>query len=97
MYFDKRLPQDYEDILIKLGKHPHWDLAILHRPGECQMCDYVPDLQAWRNLHGINFTGSTEPSKAPCWSMVGRTIEEVYAWRNNRPIEYPTPKAGGGG
>lgn len=106
MFYDKRLPQDYEDILITLGKHPHWDLAILHAPGECQMCDYVPDLQAYRAEHNICFTGevptmpvegSSRPLKAPCWSGVGRTIQEVYFWKNNRPVEYPAPKAGGGG
>lgn len=94
MFYDKRLPQDYEDVLVThLGKHPHWDLAILHAPGECQMCDYVPDLQEWREAHRINFTGRDVAGFAPCWSLVGRTLDECYTWRGNRPIEYPTLKA----
>lgn len=107
MYYDKRLPQDYEDLIIQNnGKYPHCDAAVLHAPNTCQRCDYHVALQTYRLANHICFTGedpivpvegSRIVSKAPCWSLVGRTIRTVYKWVHNRPVDYPAPKAGGGG
>jgi hypothetical protein len=74
MYWDKRLPQDYEDLLREYGYSPHCDAAVLHGPSECMACDSYPVLQRWRLENRIAFTGEL-PQVDPLVSVVDHLID----------------------
>lgn len=63
---------------------PHCDSAILHAPGDCTYCDHYPEWQQLRAAWRINFTGSTDPDKAPCPSEHRRPAEIRDRWPGNR-------------
>lgn len=63
---------------------PHCDSEVLHAPGRCATCDdNRPDLQEFRLLHGINFTGETDPAKLPCPATTHRPLETIERWGGN--------------
>jgi hypothetical protein len=108
MFFDKRLPQDYEDLLRAYKHSPHCDAAVLHAPGICIACDAFPALQEYRLTREVDFTGLSSqpgidveaislPSKAPDWAETCRPIALIEKWEGNRILEYPAPQVGGGG
>lgn len=67
---------------------PHCDPMILHAPGKCQFCALNPDWQQYRQIANINFTGESDPDKAPCPSLFFRTSEIRDRWPGNRPEGY---------
>jgi hypothetical protein len=68
---------------------PHCDSNVLHAPGSCQYCDGYSDWQQERIKNKINFTGETDPNKAPCPAMAQRPIENIEAWYGNVPQPLP--------
>ncbi len=66
---------------------PHCDASILHPPGSCTYCDLHPEWQELRQIWGINFTGQSDPKKAPCPSERIRTVAQAHQWAGNRPTE----------
>jgi len=76
-------------ILDIIRQFPHCDALVLHAPGECEYCDRHPDWQQLRQMWGINFTGKTQPTKAPCPAERRRSVEKIHRWGGNRP----SPKA----
>lgn len=69
----------------RTGLIPHCDSNILHAPGECRYCDDgYPDLQEFRALHLINFTGQHDPNKLTCPAEVARRLEDIELWGGNR-------------
>jgi hypothetical protein len=64
---------------------PHCDSRVLHRPGECEYCDRHPEWQQLREVWGINFTGGTDPKKAPCPATRDRDVATIHRWGGNRP------------
>jgi hypothetical protein len=70
---------------------PHCDPRVLHAPGDCSVCDEQPALQRAREVAGVNFTGGTDPSKAPCPSDLARGPGVAERWRGNAPK--PAPEA----
>jgi hypothetical protein len=68
--------------------YPHCDQSILHAPGVCEYCDKHPDWQALREGWGINFTGGTDATKAPCPSTFFRPSDYRDAWPGNTPEGY---------
>jgi hypothetical protein len=67
----------------------HCDQTILHAPGACDYCDHYPEAQALREWWRINFTGETDPGKAPCPSEHFRSAELRDRWPGNTPEGYP--------
>lgn len=68
-----------------IKQFPHCDMNVLHRPSTCEFCDLHPEWQQLREVWGINFTGETDPAKAPCPSARFRHHRDVHAWGGNRP------------
>lgn len=66
---------------------PHCDQLILHAPDSCLYCDDYPDLQAYRQILGIAFSGD-EPTgeQLPCPSTARRSTETINRWPGNRPF-----------
>lgn len=66
---------------------PHCDASILHAPSVCKFCDMHPDLQEYRVLARIAFTGSPEElgteRLAPCPSTHFRAPEHRDLWGGN--------------
>lgn len=81
---------DYDQPDLNGFKMPmaHCDQTILHAPGKCQYCDHYPEAQALREWWNINFTGESDPSKAPCPSEFRRAAEVRELWGGNRPKAY---------
>lgn len=64
---------------------PHCDSAILHAPGVCKYCDKYASWQEYRELSGINYTGESDPAKAPCPSTYFRPGALRDEWPGNTP------------
>lgn len=68
---------------------PHCDSSILHEPGSCVYCDRYPELQEYRTVSRIAFSGSAdelgnkETKIAPCPSTYFRTPEIRDRWYGN--------------
>lgn len=62
---------------------PHCDASVLHAPGACRYCDLYPARQHSRVLQRINFTGETDPDKAPCPSEYFREPSVRDRWPGN--------------
>lgn len=69
-----------------LAAMPHCDSTILHAPGSCGFCDLYPQRQEDRVTQRINFTGESEPDKAPCPSEYFRPPELRDRWPGNRAV-----------
>lgn len=69
---------------------PHCDARILHAPGECKYCDWFPQRQQDRITQSINFTGQTDPKKAPCPAMFFRDADSLAHWGGNQPQKCKT-------
>jgi hypothetical protein len=85
---DPKVPERYPapaSAYDTLGQFPHCDPLILHRPGICEFCDRHADWQAIREVWEINFTGETDPQKAPCPSAKYRPAYQAHRWHGNRP------------
>ena len=72
------------------GRFPHCDHRIVHKPGECEICDeYAPLLQYIRQIWGINFTGEHViqndhgTAMLPCPAEVARPYAVLNAWHGN--------------
>jgi len=79
----------------KNGQAPHCDPNVLHKPGECEICDkYCPEAQQERIRKNINFTGHDDLGKEPCpaWAARGKNCQ---SWQGNVP--YKTIKCSGCG
>lgn len=74
-------------MIVPIEQFPHCDSAVLHKPGDCKYCDEHPDWQELRERWRINFTGETDPEKAPCPSTLRRTAAQVHRWPGNQPTE----------
>jgi hypothetical protein len=72
-------------ILDVIRQFPHCDALVLHAPGECRYCDAHPDWQQLRQMWGLNFTGKTQPTKAPCPAERRRPASLIHRWFGNRP------------
>jgi hypothetical protein len=95
MFYDKRLPQAYEDLLRMYEYSPHPDAAVLHPPGTCLACDFLPELSEYRLTHGVPFTGLPDALGAVCWSERDRNLSMIYKWAGNRPVLAPAPPTDG--
>lgn len=66
---------------------PHCDSSILHAPGKCKFCDMSPELQEYRRLARIAFSGEPDElgneSVAPCPSTHFRSPEKRDLWGGN--------------
>lgn len=82
---------DEKSAYALLGQFPHCDAAILHKPGDCEYCDRHPEWQAMRIATRTNFSGETDPAKAPCPSAHHRTARTAHAWPGNRPTNVEVP------
>jgi hypothetical protein len=67
-----------------IRQFPHCDPLVLHEPGECRFCDLHPERQQLRQMWGINFTGKSDPKKAPCPAERHRSAELINRWGGNR-------------
>lgn len=74
-----------EEILNASERLPHCDMFVLHRPGTCDYCDKVPELQRYRIKYGINFTNESDPELADCPSWEARPVERIERWGGNVP------------
>ena len=63
---------------------PHCDPRVLHKPGECNICDTFPELQTARKKMMINFTGYKEEGFGPCPADATRPNSH-HLWPGNRP------------
>lgn len=70
---------------------PHCDQSVLHSPGECSYCDECSDWQKLRELWKINFTGHSDPDKAPCPSERLRPAYVAHRWVGNQPTNIQVP------
>jgi len=59
-----------------IDQFPHCDSFVLHKPGECEYCDRLPDWQELREAWGIAFTGHSD-------EITGRWGNESY---NGGPV-----------
>lgn len=81
-------------------RFPHCSSRTLHKPGECQYCDELPDWQALRQAWGIAFTGHSSDTETyydyttgkaenrlliPCPSERDRTATDIHKWHGNQP------------
>ena len=66
------------------GAMPHCDPRVLHKPGECGICDHYPELQDARRKMMISFTGYSEEDFGPCPADFIRK-ETHSLWPGNRP------------
>ena len=64
---------------------PHCDPRILHKPGDCEICDHYPDLQEARVRMMINFTGEAQENYGPCPADFLRGASH-HEWAGNRPM-----------
>ena len=88
-YHERPQPDEYKLYAEAVRRNgadiaPHCDSEVLHRPGACQYCDHRPDLQEFRLLHGINFTGENDPAKLSCPAAAKRSVETIERWGGNR-------------
>ncbi len=68
-----------------IPQFPHCDSAVLHSPAQnCEYCNRHPNWQSLREYWRINFTGETDPTKAPCPSTRLRDLETINRWPGNR-------------
>jgi len=81
-----------KEILDERGQLPHCDMYVLHRPGSCDYCDRVPELQGYRIAYGVNFTNENDPELEDCPSWEKRTQETIERWSGNVPFADMTPK-----
>lgn len=90
-YHERTQPEEYAayDVALRAaadreGVIPHCDSNVLHAPGRCDYCDRgFADLQEFRLLHGINFTGESDPTKLPCPATAKRPVETIERWGGN--------------
>ena len=90
-YHERPQPEEYAayDVALRAaadreGVIPHCDSNVLHAPGRCVYCDRgFADLQEFRLLHGINFTGESDPAKLPCPATAKRPVETIERWGGN--------------
>ena len=89
-YHEKPAPDEYAayEAAVRAsadatGSIPHCDSNVLHAPGQCEYCDERPDLQEFRLLHGINFTGQFDPSKLLCPAEAKRDLHIIERWGGN--------------
>ncbi len=87
--------EHYQEALDKAVKRtgliPHCDSNIMHAPGECEFCDDgYPDLQEFRAMHGINFTGHYDPNKLLCPAELSRDLATIEHWGGNRKETWET-------
>lgn len=71
------------DPLLYQPGWPHCDPCVLHAPGECEYCDRHPELQAVREVWGINYTGKHEPAKYLCPAEDARSLSVIERWGGN--------------
>jgi hypothetical protein len=65
----------------------HCDDRVIHRPQACLICDeFGADLQTERFVLGVNYTGESDPAKAPCPATLQRPLDAIYAWHGNVPV-----------
>lgn len=62
---------------------PHCDQRVLHAPGECEVCDLCPELQAERDALDVCFSGKTD-RRWPCPADEARGAAH-QRWHGNRP------------
>jgi hypothetical protein len=66
---------------------PHCDSSILHAPKTCKFCDMHPEMQEYRQLARIAFTGAEnelgDERTAPCPSTHFREPEKRDLWGGN--------------
>ena len=72
------------------GRFPHCDHRIVHKPGECAVCDeYAPMLQYLRHMWNINYTGHHDiqnergDTMLPCPAEVARPLRILNKWYGN--------------
>lgn len=70
--------------------YPHCDARVLHKKGECQVCDeHAADLQEIRLVWGINFTNHHDladkngVTMLPCPAEVARPLVTINRWGGN--------------
>lgn len=64
---------------------PHCDDLIVHRPGDCSICDdTAEELQTLRIRHNVNFTGESDPSKLPDPATESRDLQTMNRWPGNQ-------------
>lgn len=89
MYPDEYSPEEVAEIHRRAQSEPyrppHCDERVLHAPGECVFCDAHPAVQKAREFAGVNFTGHTDPDKAPCPSDAVRGVAGAHVWGGNHP------------
>ena len=82
---------DWKWVHQHISNFPHCDSSILHAPKSCEFCDARPLWQALRVAWGVNFTGESDPTKAPCPSEQRRSARMVHMWPRNRPTNVDVP------
>lgn len=72
------------------GVFPHCDGRVVHKPGECAVCDeHAGGLQYLRQMWGINYTGhhKTVDSNGivmlPCPAEIARPLVIINKWAGN--------------